>query len=1060
MIVFKLSDIRVLCDSDTFSRGYDCNASQLSSITDVKKISPDVMQIKATTQGSDLYTQTINVYNRGESIKLLGQCSCYVGINCKHIVSSCLAHLDTVVDIEPQQKETNSDDQVKLWMKELLEAENDESEALFTTSTVLLYELRLSRSLIDVDMTLFTARVLKNGGFGKVNKARPNAMFNSFASPDYFRDSDKETIPFFKALSGGKDVSVSLRGKLGALLLESALKTGRCFWQRSHTQPLKMAEKRVLATKWVDIDGYSSRLTFDMGTDSFLINTQPLFYCDTKRKSIGLVESDLNEKQLSLIKKAPAVLSETKLEFTKELAKHLPHIQLPLDTQVKVIQGVKPKAIITYVADKKNHTVKLSFDYDGYEIDALPLRISTFIDAQEPLRILRDSDLEKEFVAVLIGYAFIVDKNRFIPDTALTQTKKIEAWYSLMEDKEDLEKLGFEIRRDESFLYTFEEIKEVDVSVEAQSHWFDVSMHINVNGESLPLLPIISQLLQEKIPLDDLPTEMHFAISDTQFIRLDATIFRPILKTVYELFSDTSQDHLELTSYDAGCLENLKTENFSFRDSSKLSEINEKLKSLDSMKPSTPPVGLKATLRSYQNEGLTWLGFLREYGFGGILADDMGLGKTIQTLAHLLNEKEAGRLDKPVLIVAPTSLLGNWKKEAVLFTPELRVAISHGNSRKKVLKTLHKYDLIITTYTLIANDSVVLSKEKFYYLILDEAQKIKNSRSQSAQAVKKISSEHFLALTGTPMENHLGELWSIFDVVSPGLLGSLKLFKELYQNPIEKEQDQSRQKLLNKRIQPFMMRRTKEKVASELPAKTEILRSVPFENEQATLYETIRVTMEKKVRDTIKEMGLSKSHITILDALLKLRQVCCDPRLLKMDEAQNIEESAKLTALMDLVVEMIQEGRKILIFSQFTSMLDIIAHALDKEKLPFVKLTGSTTNREKVIERFQKGEVDIFLISLKAGGVGLNLTQADTVIHYDPWWNPAAQDQATDRAYRIGQDKPVFVYKLIIENSVEEKIVAMQEDKRSLANNLYDSANEGMKSIDSSALLELFEKSK
>ena len=1053
MIVFKLSDVRALCDTDTFSRGYDCNASQLSSITAVKKISPDVMQITATTQGSDLYTQTINVYNRGESIKLLGQCSCYVGINCKHIVSSALAHLDTLVDVQEVPK--NSDSTLREWMQALNDAESVEEEK-FATSTVLLYELRLSRSMVDVDMTLFTARVLKGGGFGKVNKARPNAIFNNFATPDYFRATDKEAIPFFKALSGGKDVSVSLRGKLGALLLESALQTGRCFWQRSHKDPLVIAENRALTTSWIDVDGHHCKLGFNLGKDRYVINTQPLFYCDSKSKTIGRLESDLNEQQIALMKQAPLVLSEDRDDFSKKLSQHLPHIPIPDGGEVRVIEGVLPEAIISFVATKKYHGVKLSFRYDDFEIDALPLRISTFIDSREPVRIIRSNSVEKGLLEHIIAFSFIVDKSMLVPDSALTQSQKIEAWHQLMDAQEDLKALGFEIRKDDSFLYTFEEVTEVDVSVESQSHWFDVSMHINVNGKVIPLLPIISQLLEDKIPLDELPSEMHFALSETQFIRLDATIFRPILKTVYELFSQPSGDHLELSAYDAKSLEHLQSENFTFKEHSELTKIHEKLQSLDTMKPCSTPKGLQATLRAYQCEGLAWLAFLREYGFGGILADDMGLGKTIQTLAHLLKEKESGRLNKPVLVVAPTSLLGNWKKEAELFTPELKVAIYHGSLRQKVLDSVEDYDLIITTYTLINNDIDQLGKHKFYYLILDEAQKIKNSRSQSAQAVKKISSEHFLALTGTPMENHLGELWSIFDVVSPGLLGSLKLFKTLYQTPIEKEQDQERQKMLNRRIQPFMMRRTKEKVASELPAKTEIVHTIPFENEQATLYETIRVTMEKKVRDSIKEMGLSKSHITILDALLKLRQVCCDPRLLKMEEAHNIEQSAKLTALIDMVVEMIEEGRKILIFSQFTSMLDIIAASLKKRDLGFAKLTGSTTNRENVIESFQEGEVDIFLISLKAGGVGLNLTQADTVIHYDPWWNPAAQDQATDRAYRIGQDKPVFVYKLIVENSVEEKIVAMQEDKRSLAENLYNSANEGMKSLDSEALLDLF----
>jgi SNF2 family DNA or RNA helicase len=448
--------------------------------------------------------------------------------------------------------------------------------------------------------------------------------------------------------------------------------------------------------------------------------------------------------------------------------------------------------------------------------------------------------------------------------------------------------------------------------------------------------------------------------------------------------------------------------------------------------------------------------FLRRYGFGGILADDMGLGKTLQTLAHLQLENESLRLDKPALIVAPTSLLGNWKAEAEKFTPNLRVALYYGSGRKEILDNINHYDLIITSYTLLSLDSEALKEHKFYYLVLDEAQKIKNSRSESAKAAKLIDAQYRLALSGTPMENHLGELHSIFDTVMPDFLGSLKTFKSLYQNPIEKEHSSEAQERLNKRIAPFMLRRTKDKVATELPLKTEIIRSVSFESDQAQLYETIRVSMEKSVRESIKTMGLAKSHISILAALLKLRQVCCDPRLLKIEEAQKVKESAKLEMLLELVEELREEGRRILVFSQFTSMLEIIEEQMIKSETPYSLLTGSTLKRQEQIDKFNTGETEVFLISLKAGGVGLNLTTADVVIHYDPWWNPAAQDQATDRAYRIGQDKPVFVYKLIVQNSVEEKIVQMQEDKKALADALYEGKEQGFEKMDEKDLLALF----
>ncbi|MFA5017564.1 MAG: DEAD/DEAH box helicase, partial [Methylobacter sp.] len=418
-------------------------------------------------------------------------------------------------------------------------------------------------------------------------------------------------------------------------------------------------------------------------------------------------------------------------------------------------------------------------------------------------------------------------------------------------------------------------------------------------------------------------------------------------------------------------------------------------------------------------------------------ADDMGLGKTIQTLAHLLLEKQAGRMGLPSLIIAPTSLMSNWRRETERFTPDLKILILQGTERKQLFYKIRDYDLILTTYPLLSRDEETLLEHEYHYLILDEAQTIKNPLSKAAQLVRRIKSNHRLCLTGTPMENHLGELWAQFDFLMPGFLSDSATFKKRYRTPIEVHGDSEQRVRLSRRVAPFMLRRTKQEVATELPPKTEIIRSVPLYPKQAALYESIRLTMEKKVRDAIAQKGLSRSHITILDALLKLRQTCCDPRTLSLKEAQKVQESAKLDLLMELLPEQLEEGRRILVFSQFTRMIGLIENELNDMKIGYAKLTGQTRNRDEAIERFKSGEVNVFLISLKAGGVGLNLTEADTVIIYDPWWNPAAESQAADRAHRIGQDKPVFVYKLITENTVEEKIIAMQDKKRALAEGIY-----------------------
>jgi len=346
---------------------------------------------------------------------------------------------------------------------------------------------------------------------------------------------------------------------------------------------------------------------------------------------------------------------------------------------------------------------------------------------------------------------------------------------------------------------------------------------------------------------------------------------------------------------------------------------------------------------------------------------------------------------------------------------------------------------VITSYPLAVRDIDVLAAQDWHYVVLDEAQRIKNSRSQAALALKGLRAQHRLCLSGTPLENHLGELWSLMDFVCPGLLGSELQFRERYRQPIEKRQDQLQAQHLARRVRPFILRRTKQQVAQELPAKTETLLRVELSGAQADLYETVRATMDEKLRDAIEKQGLARSQIMVLDALLKLRQVCCDPRLLKGDarEAQaaagKAAPSAKLELLLDLLPTLVEDGRRVLLFSQFTEMLALIETELARLKLPYLILTGETDDRAGLVAQFQQGEVPLFLISLKAGGVGLNLTAADTVILYDPWWNPAVEQQAIDRAYRIGQDKPVFVYKLLASGTVEDKMIELQARKAGLA---------------------------
>lgn len=612
-----------------------------------------------------------------------------------------------------------------------------------------------------------------------------------------------------------------------------------------------------------------------------------------------------------------------------------------------------------------------------------------------------------------------------------------------------------------------------DVQPAKQHSWFECELGITLQGKRINLLPYLVDLIQMQLAhhsfkeLLSLPDDRQFLIEFPNGDKFSITMrrLRRILLVLTELYTEESlneKKHLVLSQWSAAQLpsfhEILESPSYHWNNQLELQKFSSQIKKLSNDLPEVKlPKTFLGELRPYQWHGLNWLQFLRECGWGGVLADDMGLGKTIQVLAHLYIEKQAGRMKKPSLIIVPTSLLMNWSNEAARFAPNLKLLILHGSERKSLFSKTKKIDVILTTYPLIIRDQEFFLQQDYHIVILDEAQCIKNFRTKANQVVRKLSSAQRLCLTGTPMENHLGELWSIFHFTLPGLLGDSRQFQRLFRVPIEKQRDNAKLEVLRNRIAPFFLRRTKGQVAKELPSKLEIVQPITLTDAQRELYESVRLAMQEKVFTAIKANGLAKSQIIILDALLKLRQICCDPRLLKFSHlSENYLASAKFELLMEMLPNLLAQGRHILLFSQFTEMLQLIEAACKAQNIDYVTLTGKTLDREKPIQLFQSGKVSLFLISLKAGGVGLNLTAADVVIHYDPWWNPAAENQATDRAHRIGQDKNVFVYKLITSNTIEEKILALQKNKQSLLDNILKPSENWSHAFSEDELLELF----
>ncbi len=453
------------------------------------------------------------------------------------------------------------------------------------------------------------------------------------------------------------------------------------------------------------------------------------------------------------------------------------------------------------------------------------------------------------------------------------------------------------------------------------------------------------------------------------------------------------------------------------------------------------PTGLKADLRPYQQRGLDWLLFLHRNGMSGVLADDMGLGKTIQALALFLRiKKDEGK--KTNLVIAPTSVLTNWQREAGKFAPSLKVVMYDGPDREKKRESLSSYDLVLASYAILRRDAEILKKIPFRYVVLDEAQHVKNPASAGAIAARSLSSERRLALTGTPLENRLFDLWSLFHFLMPGFLGTETQYRNRYVRPIEVDGNAGVRDRLRRRVHPFILRRLKDEVARDLPSRTDTILPVELSPGQQALYREMLKTANERVQSIIAQVGFKKARISILTELLRLRQVCCDPRLLKLPPGTRLPPSSKLDAFGELVRDILGEGHRALVFSQFTEMLEYLTNFADDEGIRYEYLDGSTPSmeRQERIDRFNaKDGPPLFFLSLKAGGTGLNLTAADYVIHYDPWWNPAVEQQAIDRTHRIGQTKPVFSYKLITMGTVEEKMLGMQERKKGLASGILSS---------------------
>ena len=1060
-------------------------------------------RLQGQVQGNDAQPYSVNAELRvsagGNLAEWRSGCTCPVGRYCQHGAAlGILASMQGLTlqnewgpdgptpellerrsQMEKERALSHAEYQVRDWLNRLENANGPAAFALpGSTHDQFVYSLSVVQTAYKPLFHLAVKRAAQKRN-GEWRKAKKLSTEPSPHDPIWHTSSplDRDIFDLLKACPAGSSFSsygfqseVKLQGMPGQLLLQLSSQTGRLVSDEGVPLRWQDAPEPLVGT-WHEVkgqdhlpDGWQLRMQTQRPGMVFGLNAPP-FFMDTERGLCGPLDTQgLSGNELQVLANSPVLPESVAFKFQNQLLERLGPVPLPPVIQkMPEIRGVKPRAVLdiapVHPADRAVQGLflaELTFDYAGQRGFWPGAQARVLVGKGREARLLvRDLPGERQVWEALntLGLTALDANMLALP------SEQSPRWLDWLEsDFAPLRQAGLDVHFIAGMTPWLREADDVhidmsgDLAAPQTSAWFDLSLGMDIDGQRVNILPWVPTLLKALAQIssaegETAPLPPYLYLPDLQgegFVKLPTAKIAPWLTTLMELVSergrDWAGDRLRLSRLEALRTAASLGEGVSWAGAQSLMALVTQMRGLDTLPEVRVPASLRATLRPYQQQGLNWLQFLRTHQLAGILADDMGLGKTLQTLAHILTEKEAGRLTQPALIVAPVTLLGNWQREAARFCPTLRTHIHHGLTRHDAVQDLTAFDIVLTPYSLLHRDRDLWMATEWHLLVLDEAQNIKNANTHAAQTVGDIPARHRLCLSGTPMENHLGELWSLFHFLMPGFLGSQKRFGELFRHPIERQGNPEKMDQLRKRITPFMLRRTKDVVASELPPKVETLMPVPLQGQQADLYETIRLGMEKTVREALNVQGLAKSQITILDALLKLRQVCCDPRLLKRGNASPVPPSAKLEQLLEMLPEMVAEGRKILLFSQFTQMLSLIEQELPRLGIAWVKLTGQSKNRDAIIDQFTSAQVPLFLISLKAGGVGLNLPQADTVIHYDPWWNPAVENQATDRAHRIGQTQSVWVLKLVAQGTIEERMLALQERKSQLAKDMYAGA--------------------
>ena len=973
-------------------------------------------------QGST-FTQHIEIKKLANGFAVDRHCSCNAKTNCRHLAAVLLKlKIDHSGDY-------GQDYIINDWFEELTTLKQNQSAQ---AKNVLLFVLDVenNRVILTPKIAAFSAEHQYTLGRNLTDQ-----QLNSFVTPSDLLETDFRLYSWIRSQNALGNLE--LRGQWGFNALQQLIASQRLFFGRSR-QSIKADSAEDLSFSWShkkDLIQLNVSLT---GKQSwFLLKTTPPTYLDTESLRIGRLRTPLSGEEVAHIKAIPAIHTANFDRVYKQLAANfgdgvIPHYQ---SSERKKIKRVADTCAVVDVSNSNNQLkLTLTFNYqDG-----------NYAPNSAPANILNAS-LENTVITELTNLGFELCKGALQNEFVFNKQSVIHQHWFKYEVLPKLRQRGWKVT--DKKLVIKKSITNVSLDVKRGKGHQIVSKIMISNAKAATVLANDNSEFQSLNRQSEL---FYYYANGKQF----GVITKPAFDTLTDFkdrfeFIKTRDELLIPLSF---LVHLMKMSCFAVNlvDDSLESYLAE----LDAPANATTVLhGLNAgvRLREYQQQGVQWLQFLKRHQLGGILADDMGLGKTLQVIAFLANARQREQAG-PTLIVCPTSLVSNWQNEMAKFASSIKVTTLFGSARIEQLQHLAQADCILTTYPLLKRDIAYYSPLYFENIILDEAQYIKNDSAQVSRLVKRLNAQFNLCLSGTPIENNLFELKSLLDFAMPSLLGSQAHFKQHFQTPIERDADSDRAKELKSLILPFILRRTKAEVAQELPPKTELIKEFEFEAQQKDIYQSITDSLEEKMVDLFASQGAQKSKLAFLEALLKLRQICCHPRLI---DEHTSARSAKLDWLSSHLPVMLSEGRNIIIFSQFTSALDIIAQQLASLEINYSLLTGQTRHRDKVIEEFTSGQTSVFLISLKAGGTGLNLTQADTVIHFDPWWNPAVEKQATDRAYRIGQTNPVFVYKLIMANSIEQKVFKMQQHKQALVDALFTEKSMSFTKFDEQQMLSL-----